>query len=71
VALNSANADVCPISLLPTQRHSRGPHIVLSEPAKMGTRGHALFDVDDARGSDHQAGGFLTAMRLLGGVDRL
>jgi hypothetical protein len=25
-----------------------------------------LFDVDDARGSDHEAGGFLAAMRPLG-----
>jgi hypothetical protein len=44
---------------------------VLSEPAKTGTRGHPLFDVDDAKGFDHEAGGFLAAMRLLEGVDRL
>jgi len=67
--INSASADVCPISLLRTQRHSSGPHIMLSEPAKTGTRGHALYDVDDARGSDHEAGGFLAAMRLLEGLD--
>lgn len=38
-AINSASADVCPISLLPPQRHSSGPNITLSEPAKTGTRG--------------------------------
>lgn len=59
------------ISLLPAQRLSSGSHITVSEPAKMGAMGHPLFDVDDARGSDHEAGGFLTAMRLLEGMDRL
>jgi hypothetical protein len=68
-AINSASADVCPISLLPTQRHSSGPHIMLSEPAKTGIRGHALCDVDDRRGSDHEAGGSLAAMYLLEGSD--
>lgn len=68
-AINSVTADVCPISPLPPQRHSSGPNITLSEPAKTGTRGHALCDVDDARGSDHEAEGFLAAMRLLEGLD--
>jgi hypothetical protein len=68
-AINRASADVCPISPLPTQRHSSGPNIMLSEAAKTGTREHALCDVDDGRGSDHEAGGFLAAMRLLEGLD--
>jgi hypothetical protein len=38
-AINSASADVYPISLLPTQRHTSGPHITASKPAKTGTRG--------------------------------
>ena len=39
-AINSASAGVCPISLLPTQHHSSGPHIMLSEPVKTGAMGH-------------------------------
>ena len=50
-------------------RYSSEPHIMLSEPPKTGTRGHALCDVDDGRGADHEAGGFLAAMRLLEGLD--
>jgi hypothetical protein len=68
-AINSAG--VCPISLSPTQRYSSWPRTTLCEPAKSGAMGHRLFDVDDARGSDQEAGGFLAAMRLLEGVDRL